>query len=147
MYKRQDEIISGSFSSPTIELDFVGGTVNGETVTIEGSKMPAINESGIYFVSSTTQTLVNPIVGWAQGHYIMQKDNNGVERLMTQSKQPIKSINIEPARKSYLSEGMIAGVEEGSLGKIDEAMSADSFKQLIRARAQELKQRKNSASK
>jgi len=58
-----DDVISGNHTSNRLELSFVGGTVDEATVTIDGSIMPIKGESGIYFVSSVSQTLVNPLVG------------------------------------------------------------------------------------
>jgi len=144
---RVDDIISGTLDSNNLTLSFVGGTVNGETVIIEGSAMPEINERGIYFVSSTKQQLVNPLVGWAQGHYITQKDQLGVERLMTQSKNPIESIDINLKKRNYLSKGSVTGVKKVSSGHINQAMSVESFKSLIQGRVKALKQKKYSEGK
>lgn len=74
---RIDDLIKGSYASPTIELGFLGGTIGGQTLVISDLKMPQQGEEGVYFVESTSRRLVNPLYGWNQGHYLVKTDENG----------------------------------------------------------------------
>ncbi len=129
---RVDEIIFGEHSGETLTLTFVGGSIDGATMTIEGSEMPSNNESGIYFVSSTTKQLVNPLVGWSQGHFLTKLDTQGTKRMMTQSGEPIASMVRTKTKQRYLSEGIVTGVEMAKSGQDSEAMTVIEFKQFIK---------------
>lgn len=127
-----DEVIFGEYTAQTMTLTFVGGSIGNATMTIEGSAMPSLNESGIYFVSSTTQQLVNPLVGWSQGHFLTKRDANGTKRMMTQAGEPLASMNSAKTKQRYLSEGVVTGAEKARSGRLTNAMSSIEFKQFIK---------------
>ncbi len=129
---RVDEVIFGEYSGQSLTLTFVGGSIDGATMTIEGSEMPNKNESGIYFVSSTTEQLVNPLVGWSQGHFLTKLDAQGNKRMMTQSGAPVASMVRTKTKQRYLSEGIVTGVETSKPGQDSDAMTAIEFKQFIK---------------
>jgi len=79
-----DEVISGDYSKDTLLLSFEGGTVDGETVEIQGLRTPEVGEKGIYFIESLSRSLVNPIVGWSQGHFLLKSDDVGNDTVMTE---------------------------------------------------------------
>ncbi len=132
---RVDDVIVGTYANDELTLSFVGGTVDQMSVTIEGSEMPALNESGVYFVSSTTQLLVNPIVGWAQGHFLTKKDETGTPRMMTQDKAPISGLNMSQPKTKFISDGVATGVTQINSDSFSEAMTLNNFKSLLRAQA------------
>jgi hypothetical protein len=68
------DVIKGEKNTTTLDLHFSGGELDGEVLEITGSKIPAESEHGIYFVESAEKNLLNPLLGWTQGHYII-KDN------------------------------------------------------------------------
>ena len=74
---RIDDLIKGSYTKSTIELGFLGGTINGETMRVSDLIMPKLNEYGIYFVESISRIQINPLYGWNQGHYLIKTDDNG----------------------------------------------------------------------
>lgn len=129
---RVDDVIFGEYPGQTMTLTFVGGSIDGATMTIEGSEMPDKGESGIYFVSSTTRQLVNPLVGWSQGHFLTKLDTKGTKRVMTQAGEPVANINRTKTKQQYLSEGVVTGVEIAKPGRDSESMTATEFKQLIK---------------
>ena len=66
-----------------ITLGFAGGTIDGKTLVVHDLQMPALSEKGIYFVESLARPLMNPLYGWQQGHYLVEKDaTTGVEKVM-----------------------------------------------------------------
>ena len=68
------DMIKGEKNTTDLDLHFSGGELDGEILEITGSKIPAINEHGIYFVESAEGNLLNPLLGWTQGHYIIENN-------------------------------------------------------------------------
>ena len=129
---RVDEVVVGTYAEPTLSLSFLGGTVGQTTVSIEGSTMPSLNESGVYFINSTAQLQVNPIVGWAQGHFLTVRDASGTMRMMTQEKAPIVGLNLNLKKSKYISEGTATGITAGKSSELSQAISSRDFKQFLR---------------
>ena len=67
-------VIKGEKNATNLDFHFSGGELDGEVLEITGSKIPAINEHGIYFVESAERSLLNPLLGWTQGHYIIENN-------------------------------------------------------------------------
>ena len=65
------DLIKGSYSNPTIEIGFMGGTLGDITLKVTNMRMPEIGERGIYFVENITEQQINPLFGWQQGHYLV----------------------------------------------------------------------------
>lgn len=137
-----NDVIVGSFEGSTLTLVFVGGTVDGVKVDIQGSEMPAQDEQGVYFVESTSKSLVNPLLGWAQGHFVMQADESGAMRMMTQNKMAVMSVQTEQLKESYISKGVVTGVMTESVteARSNNAMLVDDFKSALKAQMQTLTQ-------
>ena len=85
------DVIKGDSETKTIELKFVGGTFNGETTKVHGLTVPEPGEQGVYFVESTSENLVNPLVGWSQGHFII-KEIDGKRVIYTNGHNPVIDI-------------------------------------------------------
>ena len=101
------DVILGNWSEPTITLEFLGGTVEGQTMRIQALVYPQLGEHGVYFVESTHQQMVNPLLGWAQGHFKVKNDE-----MATSSGQMISSLNegqVSPL--GTLSKGPANGVQ------------------------------------
>ena len=73
------DILKGSHDGESIELGFEGGTIDGVTLEISDLEIPIIGEHGVYFVEDTQGYLSNPLFGWHQGHYLVEKDIEGKE--------------------------------------------------------------------
>ena len=73
------DVLKGSHASETIELGFEGGTIDGVTLEISDLEIPIVGEHGVYFVEDTGGYLSNPLFGWHQGHYLVEKDLSGNE--------------------------------------------------------------------
>gem|GEM_PF-101459 len=134
------DVIKGDFAGDSLELRFMGGAFNGEIVEVSGLVIPADGEQGIYFIESLNTDMLNPLLGWSQGHYLIVNDN-GVRRMSTIDHRPV--IDIQPAaniplvikKPQALIEGnteVAAGVmTEASELRIERALSVDEFKSRI----------------
>ena len=85
------DVIKGRNQTDTLELKFAGGTLNGETVLVNGLSIPQPGEQGIYFVESTANELINPLVGWSQGHFVI-KESGGKRMVFTSNLKPVVGI-------------------------------------------------------
>lgn len=141
------DTIKGSASVESIELKFLGGNLEGERLEVNGSRIPELGERGVYFVESLTQDLINPLLGWSQGQYLIQAED-GEEQVTSVNARPIVSVaaprsaaaaasgpatarsaaRLRVAAEPTVAEGLNAGVR-GS----DEGLSPRAFKQQIRA--------------
>ena len=86
------DIIKGDAGATDIELKFLGGSLNGEVLEVNGSRLPQLGERGIYFVESLSRDLINPLLGWSQGQYLI-KTVDGVESMTTVDAKPIIAIS------------------------------------------------------
>ncbi len=136
------EVIKGDYDGDTLELRFMGGTFNGEVTEVSGLTLPLLDEEGIYFVESLNRNLVNPLLGWSQGHFIIQEDN-GQRLIRTTDMKPVTDVqpvsNIPPVIKKpqLLIEGkseVAAGVsvDRSALTTAD-GLTVGEFKSRIRA--------------
>ena len=86
-----NDIIKGDYSGESVELKFMGGAFNGQIVQVSGMRIPEMAEQGIYFVESMSRDLINPLIGWSQGHFIIV-DDNGTRRISTAVNQPVLDV-------------------------------------------------------
>jgi hypothetical protein len=103
------DILKGDAGATDIELKFLGGSLNGEVLEVNGSRLPRLGEHGIYFVESLSRDLINPLLGWSQGHYLI-KTVAGIESMTTVDAKPI--IAISPAEAD--SDPQTSGVSTGA---------------------------------
>ena len=134
------DVVKGDFSADTIELKFAGGTFMGQIVEVRGLKIPKEGENGIYFVESTSRDLLNPLIGWSQGHFIIEQEL-GERRVRTIDRQTvtdIQSVSSIPSvikKPQAIIEGdgdVAAGVliDSSSLS-IERALTVEEFKNRI----------------
>jgi len=134
-----DEVIFGDYSKDTLLLSFEGGTVDGETVEIQGLRTPEVGEKGIYFIESLSRSLVNPIVGWSQGHFLLKSDDVGNDTVMTEGGMHVVDIDEESSdlaqSKTEISAGVVNGIKVNrSVTK--PGMTSERFKQVLKRRMQ-----------
>jgi hypothetical protein len=132
------EIIKGEYPDNTITLRFLGGTVDDVTLVVSDMRLPQQGEHGIYFVESLQRFQVNPLYGWSQGHFIVERDGTGSERVMTNTRLPVSGVmeywSDEPntlgkERIKTLSRGVVRDLvvsHEGENNK--KGMTVDEFK-------------------
>ena len=136
------DVIKGSASGDTLELKFAGGEFAGEIVEVSGSVLPALNETGIYFVESATRDMLNPLLGWTQGHFTISTDE-GERRVFSAESKPVIQVQAmsgvpaaikAPRALIQGKDGVAAGVlTESSALTINRALTVEQFKQRIRA--------------
>ena len=137
---RIDDIIKGDCSGDSVELKFMGGAFNGQIVQVSGMRIPEMAEQGIYFVESMSRDLINPLIGWSQGHFIIVEED-GIRRMRTAGNQPVTDVepvsSIPRSIKRPLSvvEGnsdIAAGVmTESSPIMIQRGLTVEEFKSRI----------------
>ena len=81
---RIDDVLKGEEPGEFLELDFVGGTQDGISVTVAGQDIPVAGERGFYFIENRSIKAVNPLTGWSQGHFRIVADIKGNEFLETE---------------------------------------------------------------
>lgn len=74
-----EDVIKGYYPGEQVELRFLGGSENGRRLVVTDSGIPREGERGIYFVESLTASLINPLLGWSQGHYLIRSTESGEE--------------------------------------------------------------------
>ncbi len=134
------DVIKGDYSGDSLELKFMGGAFDGQMVEISGLVMPAEGEQGIYFVESLNTDMINPLLGWSQGHYLIV-DDEGVRRMSTVEHLPVVGVQSVTAipltikKPQTVIEGnadaAVGVMTEDSALQIDRALTVDEFKSRI----------------
>ena len=137
------DIIKGEYHSNIITLRFLGGTVGDVTMTVSDMRLPQEGEHGIYFVESLERFQVNPLYGWSQGHFIVERDATGSERVMTNRRLPITGVmdympdeQMTPGKERIqaLSKGVLRDLVVAQEGKDNRGMTVDEFKKVLHKR-------------
>lgn len=135
------EVIKGDFSGDTLELRFTGGEHGDEIVEVSGLSIPPVGEEGVYFVESATRALLNPLLGWSQGHYVIT-EVNGERQINTASREPV--LELQPAADIPVSirrpQPLIEGKSDTAGGvitdsnplSIERPLTVEQFKSRIR---------------
>ena len=131
------DVLKGDFNADSIELRFTGGVINGRMVEISGLIIPDLGEQGIYFVESTSRDLLNPLLGWSQGHFLII-ETGGERRISTVDDRPVTLVqpvsSIPPAikkpQKTIEGNGEVAAgvMTNASPIMMDRALTVDEFK-------------------
>ena len=102
-----DAIKGNAVAGDTVVLQFVGGQV-GDTVFDIGVQYPQPGEKGIYFLHDPVQVQLSPLVGWTQGHFII--DASGA--VVTAQHLPVTGFDrIEATDDDFgISNGVAVGV-------------------------------------
>lgn len=137
------DIIKGEYHGNTITLRFLGGTVGDVTMVVSDMRLPQQGERGIYFVESLERFQVNPLYGWSQGHFIVERDDTGNERVMTNGKLPVTGVMdhmynelMTPGKECIqaLSKGVLRDLVVAHEGEDNKGMTVDEFKKVIHER-------------
>jgi len=134
-------VIKGDYADTRITLQFLGGEVDGRRLVVQGMQMPANGDTGIFFVESVQETLIHPLVGWTQGHFLLETDARGERRVLSADHAPVTGIAlaVEPQSDSYtesLNDALpVLGDDGAARGVIvdhdlptESAMSAEDFR-------------------
>ncbi len=141
------EIIKGRYPAGSLELCFLGGTLDDVTMRVAGMRYPEIGETGIYFVESLDRLQVHPLYGGPQGHFLVVHDPaTDEERVLTSDEIPVVGVIsssdwVTPGLSTGtpgLSTGAARGVLTAKPSGIANAMTKDDFKQSLRSILDEL---------
>ena len=131
------DVLKGDYTGGTIDLSYLGGQVGTRQMRVSELQMPSVGEVGIYFVESIDEPMLSPLVGWAQGHYLIQR-SNGEAFVHTAKGGAVIAINPSAAALSQ-SNGMSTGTAKGvvvprsALAQgLSSPMSVDEFKRSVR---------------
>jgi hypothetical protein len=134
------DIIKGEYHGSSITLRFLGGTLGDVTMAVSDMRFPQQGEHGIYFVESLESLQANPFYGWSQGHFIVQRDATGSERVLTNRRLPVTGVRDQvhdeqttPAneRAQALSKGVSRDIVVGEGGKGSSGMTVGEFKKVL----------------
>ena len=136
------DVIKGDYNADTLELRFTGGSLNGEIVEVSGLVIPAEAEQGVYFVESLHRALLNPLLGWSQGHFLIV-EQDGERRITTLDAEAVTSVQAVSTIPSTikLPQAIIEGKNEVAAGvstdaselSLGRALTVDQFKSRIRS--------------
>lgn len=131
------DVIKGDYSQDTVTLRFLGGTVGNVTMGVSDMKFPGPGEHGIYFVESLEKSQVNPLYGWSQGHFLVEPDQTGMNRVLTRGRAPVTAVVRQRSAEQVesgttvvppLSKGVASGIVAGQNSMEQNALTTDEFK-------------------
>ena len=126
------DIIKGQYSEKSLQLRFVGGMVGDLTLEVSDLHMPELHERGIYFVESLRRYQTNPLYGWDQGHFLIQKDANGEQRVTTRRKVAVSDVQLASVKIArQFSTGVALGLTL-SVQALEAGLTPAQFKNKIR---------------
>jgi hypothetical protein len=108
---------------------------------VSGMRYPDIGERGIYLIESTHEVMLNPLIGWYQGRFLVVKDNaGGAAKVMTADGRRITGLTVDAGRPTTAEAGIVspsgaaaAGVAADDKPELAGAMSRDDFVAKLRA--------------
>lgn len=134
------DIIKGEYNSNIIKLRFLGGTVGDLTLAVGDMQYPKEGEHGIYFVESLDRFQVNPLYGWSQGHFLVERDAKGIERVLTNKGLPVTGVTDDVSNQQTaagkentlsLSKGVVRDLSVAEDAKDNGGLSLDEFKKVL----------------
>lgn len=157
---RVNEVLIGSWdpvaTQGILELRFTGGAAFGMELDL-GVRIPQEGERGIYFVERVAPGLINPLLGWEQGHFTIGSasgstnagfdassdagSNNNSDVVFAANNREVRSVELQsrPATVQF-SSGVANGITTApaydesqafSIGAPPAPMSVDDFKSRI----------------
>ncbi len=134
------DTIKGSWDKQTIDLSFLGGSLNGITVKVGGQHLPELGQEGVFFIENPSRNQVNPFYGWEQGLFVVETDaNSGQKVVKTATKQTIHNIDFlvssEPEILS-ISNGTASGVKLVKASELKTPYTLEQFKSSLRSQLQ-----------
>lgn len=132
------EVIKGNVPQRRLTLEFLGGHLQRERHVVAAMNYPRLGEKGIYFAEAIDRALVNPLYGWDQGRFLLERDDGGIERVLTATRQAVVEVqagdSLLPGAASAqrLSNGVAGGVRVQPATVGTQPLSTGQFKQRIR---------------
>jgi hypothetical protein len=127
------DTLKGRPPGDMVELQFLGGSLNGETLSVSDLTVPPIGEEGIFFVEQLDHPQVNPLYGWWQGEFLVRHDAAGRKVVHTHELEPVYDFAPRTAlERRGLSVGAAEGVVTSPAVPSAPALSLDDFKSRLR---------------
>lgn len=129
-----EDIIKGDYAADELMLSFLGGQVGNRVLKISELQIPQPGEKGVYFVASVSQPMVNPLVGWAQGHFLVQQGGASEAVVLTSTGDPVVGVNVQPQPMPLLlnpGSGVARGVSTLSTNNQQRPLTLTEFKQQV----------------
>lgn len=105
-FEVRDVIVGNKNVDEQLELRFTGGIVDDIALDV-GVRIPKDGESGVYFVERVRVGLINPLLGWDQGHFTIRDDG----KVIAGNFQPVVDIKNRNYRSSpTISQGVAEGI-------------------------------------
>ena len=105
-FEVRDVIVGNKNVDEQLELRFTGGIVDDVALDV-GVRIPKDGESGVYFVERVRVGLINPLLGWDQGHFTIRDDG----KVIAGNFQPVVDIKNRNYRTSpTISQGVAEGI-------------------------------------
>ncbi|HEX4504333.1 MAG TPA: hypothetical protein VH722_01280 [Alphaproteobacteria bacterium] len=134
------QAIAGSHPGSTVRLCFFGGMIGNTGFAVSDLNMPTVGEHGIYLVESTGQAMLNPLIGWDQGHFLVAKDSAGAFRITTADHRRVTGLTPDAAKPTPAAPEIAspagataAGVTADSQADLSGALSRDVFVKELRS--------------
>ncbi len=139
------EVITGTYDKDHIRLCFAGGLKDGYRLAIPDMIYPKLGERGVFFVESLSRKQLNPLYGWAQGHYLIKNDGINPATVATAAGLSIYGVDGASGGVSG-GEGAVTGKSQAlgihlshsaaaTSGTEAPALSLESFKTALRQMA------------
>lgn len=87
------DLIKGEYPDGEVVLRYLGGRVGERELRVEGMQVPQEGEHGFYFVESVRETMVHPMVGWSQGHFLIRETSANTEAVHTASGEGVSDVH------------------------------------------------------
>lgn len=128
------DVVKGDHPGDEIELSFLGGRVGDAQLQVAEMQMPVEGETGFYFVESLRRPLVHPLVGWKQGHYLIEAGTDGDAGVYTANHRRItgRGLSRPGFAPPQLSDGEATGLELQYTPGGPAAMSPAEFREMVR---------------
>lgn len=119
-----EDVLAGSTdSSTTLTLRFTGGNAEGVEMDL-GVRIPQLNERGIYFVEKVAHGLINPLLGWEQGHFVV--NDSGV--VIAANSLVVETVELRSrSDNTNISDGVALGINTRLLKENDSEDLDDQF--------------------
>jgi len=135
------DVLKGDYAGATLELRFLGGTVGTARLDVTDMLVPQVAERGIYFVESLAAPQVNPLVGWSQGHFLIEPQAGGEQGVLTANHEPVLAVDAVDAAPvtaamNTFSKGVAKGVvvqESLTAQAASRPLTVEEFKRSVRA--------------
>jgi hypothetical protein len=135
------EVIAGTHPGSTIRLCFFGGMVGSRGFAVTGMRYPAVGEHGVYLVESSNEPLLNPLIGWDQGRFLVAKDSvTGTLRMTTADHRRITGLAPDAAKTTAQDGDVVSPASATAAGVISDdqpglagALSRDAFVKELRS--------------